>query len=76
MIHKTEKGWYQICSADEGTVEFDLEYWASRPLEEKSAAAWELVVLAHLAKGGTEDELRLDRSQYRSQSIEDSSIHA
>ncbi|MBI1335324.1 MAG: hypothetical protein GC165_20875 [Armatimonadetes bacterium] len=71
MIHKTEKGWYQICSADEGTVEFDLEYQASRSPEERMTAAWELVVLAHSAKGGTEDELRLDRSQYRTQSIED-----
>lgn len=70
MIHKTEKGWYQICSADEGTAEFDLQYWASRPLEEKWSAAWELVVLAHMTKGGSVDELRLDRSYYCIQPIE------
>ncbi|MBS1726308.1 MAG: hypothetical protein JST51_06265 [Armatimonadetes bacterium] len=71
MIHKTEKGWYQICSADEGTARFDAEYWASRSPEERMTAAWQLVALAHLANGGTEDELRLDRSQYHIQSIED-----
>ncbi len=70
MIHKTDKGWYQICSIEEGTVEFDLRYWASRSLEEKWAAAWDLVVLAHVTKGGNVDELRLDRSSYRIQPIE------
>lgn len=71
MIEKTEKGWYQVVPIDVGTVQFDLEYWASRSLEEKWTAAWEMVVLAHLSKGGTEAELQLDRTHFSIQPIED-----
>ena len=63
MIEKSDKGWFQIVSIDEGTEEFDRQYWASRTPEERLAAAWEMTVLAQKFRGGTEDEL--DRTQFR-----------
>ena len=42
--------------------DFDLTYWQSRTSEERFAAAWQLVVDYHCRKGGSVDELRLQRS--------------
>jgi len=69
MIEKSEKGWIQVVPIDQGTAEFDAEFWASRSPEERLSAVWEMVVLAHELKGGTEDELRLDRSHFDIQPI-------
>lgn len=41
---------------------FDLKYWQSRCSEERFDAAWSLVVDFHLRKGGTLNELRLQRT--------------
>ena len=41
---------------------FDLVFWQSQSDAARFAAAWELVVTAHRWKGGSPDELRLQRS--------------
>lgn len=41
---------------------FDIEYWQSQTSEERCSAVWEMVVSYHLRKGGSEDELRLQRT--------------
>jgi hypothetical protein len=41
---------------------FDIEYWQRLGPEAIMEAAWQLVVDAHLARGGTMDELRLQRT--------------
>lgn len=71
MIVKTEKGWYQVGSIDDGTDEFDAAYWASRSPEEKWSAVWEMAILAHEMKGGKENELELKRPHYVVQPIWD-----
>ena len=71
MIEKSEKGWYQVVPIDEGTTKFDLEFWASRSLEEIWTAAWEMAVLAHKTRGGTENELQLNRPHFVIQPIGD-----
>lgn len=47
---------------EEGTEEFDLEFWQAQGPEAIFRAAWEMAVFAHKMKGGTEDELRLRRT--------------
>ena len=47
---------------EEGTEEFDLVFWQSQGPAAIFKAAWEMAVLAHKMKGGTEDELRLRRT--------------
>lgn len=41
---------------------FDIDYWQSLGTEAIMKAAWEMVVFAHEHKGGSVDELRLQRS--------------
>ncbi|MBC8115642.1 MAG: hypothetical protein H7062_14760 [Candidatus Saccharimonas sp.] len=41
---------------------FDLAFWQSQSDAARFAAAWELVVTAHRWKGGSPNELRLQRS--------------
>ncbi|MEI7575665.1 MAG: hypothetical protein WCK51_02145 [Armatimonadota bacterium] len=47
---------------EDGTEDFDLEFWQAQGPAAIFAAAWEMAVLAHKMKGGTEDELRLRRT--------------
>ena len=64
MIEKTDKGWFQVVPVDEGSEEFDREFWASRSPEERIAAVWAMTVVARKPKGWTENELRLDRTHF------------
>jgi hypothetical protein len=41
---------------------FDIEYWQRQTSKDRLLAVWEMVVSYHLGKGGTEDELRLQRT--------------
>ena len=41
---------------------FDIEFWQSLTDDQRMDASWELVLDAHTIKGGTPDELRLQRS--------------
>jgi hypothetical protein len=69
MVSKTSRGWLQITDLSTGTREFDREFWAAQPAASRFLAGWELAKLAHLAKGGTEDELRLRRTPLTVQTI-------
>ena len=69
MIEKTEKGWYQVVPIDQGTDAFDREFWASQTAEERLAVVWKMTLIAHKLKGGTEHELRLDRTHFNIQPI-------
>lgn len=55
---------------EEGTEEFDIEFWQSQGPEAIMQAAWEMAVFAHKLKGGTEDELRLRRTPITVQPIQ------
>jgi hypothetical protein len=46
----------------EGTEDYDLEFWQAQGPSAIFKAAWELVETATLMKGGTKDELRLQRT--------------
>ncbi|MEO8597051.1 MAG: hypothetical protein ABI759_27280 [Candidatus Solibacter sp.] len=41
---------------------FDIEYWQRQGPDAILDAGWQMVVDAHLARGGTMDELRLRRT--------------
>jgi hypothetical protein len=41
---------------------FDIEYWQRQTSSERLAAVWEMVEMYHLRKGGSKDELRLQRT--------------
>lgn len=41
---------------------FDIEYWQKQTSSERFSAIAEMVESYHLRKGGTEDELRLQRT--------------
>lgn len=41
---------------------FDVAYWQRQGSTAIFAAAWQMVVDAHLAKGGSESDLELERS--------------
>ena len=41
---------------------FDRQFWQSQSDEARLAAAWELVVDAHILKGGNVNELQLQRT--------------
>lgn len=41
---------------------FDIEYWQKQTSNERFSAVWEMVETYHLRKGGSKDELRLQRT--------------
>jgi hypothetical protein len=52
--------WGKLSESDDRS--FDIEFWQSLTDGQRMAAMWELVETAHKLKGGTSDELRLQRS--------------
>lgn len=47
---------------ESGDRSFDIEFWQSLTDTQRLQAVWEMVVFDHELKGGTKDELRLQRS--------------
>lgn len=41
---------------------FDIEYWQQQTSRDRLAAVWEMIETYHLRKGGSADELRLQRT--------------
>jgi hypothetical protein len=64
VIEKTEKGWFQIVPIDQGTEEFDREFFTSLTTKQKWANIQHSVVFMHLLKGGTLEDLVFDKSHY------------
>jgi hypothetical protein len=60
--NKTDFVMEGISRVDELDRSFDIEYWQRQDSQARLSAAWELVVFAHERKGGTADELRLQRT--------------
>lgn len=48
---------------------FDYEYWQKLTVEARMTAVWEMTVFHHELKGGSVDELRLDRTAVSLQSV-------
>lgn len=51
----------EVRPISQGTVDLDIDFWQAQGPEAIFKAAWELVVDAHVLKGGKESELRLQR---------------
>lgn len=64
MIEKTDRGWMKIGPISEGSKEFDREFWASQTGAMRVQAAWEMALLWHEMRGGTADDLRLQRPHF------------
>lgn len=47
---------------DEMDKSFDIEFWQNQTSNERFSAVWEMVETYHLRKGGSKDELRLQRT--------------
>jgi hypothetical protein len=47
---------------ESGDRSFDIEFWQSLTDIQRLQAVWDMVVFDHELKGGTKDELRLQRS--------------
>ena len=62
MIEISGDRWIEVSTIGEGDKHFDVNFWQAQGPEAIFAAAWELVVLAHQIKGGSPDELELQRS--------------
>jgi hypothetical protein len=62
MIERKGENWMDVSAIGEGDPDFDRKFWLAQTPEMKFKAAWEMVVFAHVLKGGDPDELRLQRS--------------
>ncbi len=51
----------EIRPISQGTTDLDVDFWQAQGPEAIFRAAWELAVTAHELKGGSVDELRLQR---------------
>ncbi|GIK32056.1 MAG: hypothetical protein D8M22_03480 [Armatimonadetes bacterium] len=54
----------EIRPITQGTTDLDIAVWQAQGPEAIFRGAWELVVTAHELKGGTADELRLQRTAF------------
>lgn len=65
-IYRGKKGkrlvMIRVSRIEEADREFDIEFWQSLGTEAIFKAAWELVVDAHIHKGGKKSELRLQKT--------------
>lgn len=63
VVRLERDGWTMIVGpADADHRRFDIEFWQAQGPGAIMRAAWELVVDAWIAKGGSIDELRLQRT--------------
>lgn len=54
--------WYEAGPIDSSDREFDIDFWQAQGPSAILAAAWQLVETATLLKGGSANELRLQRT--------------
>ena len=64
MIEKTDKGWFQIVPIDEGTEEFDREFFSSLTTDQKWANIEHSALFMHLLKGGAREDFVFDKARF------------
>lgn len=62
VIERRGDNWMEISEIGANDRSFDLRFWQAQSPEARFRAGWEMVALAHEMKGGSPDELRLQRS--------------
>jgi hypothetical protein len=62
IVNVLEKSVMRYGKISEMDKSFDIEFWQKQTSSEKFAAIAEMVESHHLRKGGTKDELRLQRT--------------
>lgn len=68
---KDQGKFVEVRPISEGATDLDIAFWQKQGPDTIFKAAWELVVDAHMLKGGNADELRLQRSAFSIRPIGD-----
>lgn len=57
-----ERRWVRVTDVGDDDGTFDREFWHAQGPEAIFAAAWDMVLTAHMIKGGDPNELEFQRS--------------